>query len=506
MPPSGSSGLLPHVVNRRVSCSTGSGWEPNETSEDFEIVRAAQRLLATGCIAATFLATSVVASSATVGTSFISQDLTTVSGAQHNTEVEPVTASWGNTIVSTFQEGRYAKQTSGAAAAGFSTSTDGGITWTSGVLPGITANSPNPSPYLRTVNMTVAYDAAHAKWIITNHAMQFDGVGWFYAALLISRSDDGIHWDTPINAVAGAGTNVIRPDKGWLVCDNFVASPYYGRCYITYVSNALKRFQNIVTTDAGLNWSVPVGTATNQNGYDPIPVVRPDGSVVVVATQNSGMNMVAFRTTDGGTSWTNPTAIASLHLHKLPAGLRTRSKPAPAVDAVGNVFVTWYDCRFRTGCTNNDIVVSHSDDGGISWTAPTRVSVDPINSTVEHFVAGIGVTPGTSGATAKINLMFYQLSNAACIGSACLIYAVSTSSNDGGTTWSPTANLNSKPMKTYMLAQTTLGRMLSDYHTIAYVNNEPIGAIVIAKTTTTATVSGVATTFMHEDMYAAHLS
>ncbi len=460
-------------------------------------------MVASVATAGAILAATVVPASAAVGSLKISQDHTVGAGAQHNTEVEPVTASWGNTIVSTFQDGRYATQTSGAAAAGFSTSTNGGATWTSGLLPGITVNSPNPSAYQRTVNMTVAYDAAHATWIITNHAMQFNGTFWFYAALLVSRSTDGINWSMPTDAVPGAGTQQIRPDKGWIVCDNTATSPHYGRCYITYISNAVnKTFQMIFSDDAGATWSQPIGTVNNAVGYDPVPVVRADGTVVVLATQFNIGVVVSFRSTDGGLSWSAPITVSAIQTHALAAGLRTRSKPAPAVDAAGNVIVTWYDCRFRVGCTNNDIIIVKSIDAGLTWTAPTRVAVDAVNSTVEHFVAGIGITPGTQGATAQIHLMFYQMADAACTGATCAIYAVSTTSNDGGITWSATTNLHAKAMKTYMLAQTTLGRMLSDYHTVTYVNGQPLGGIVIA---TAPTGSGSAIV-MHEDMYAARLA
>ena len=449
-------------------------------------------------LAVTLFTATIAPAGATVTKTLISTDITTVVGAQHHTEVEPVTATWGNTIVSTFQEGRYASAASGAAAAGFATSTDAGATWTSGLLPGITTNSPTPNIYPRTVNMEVAYDAAHATWLITNHAEQWNGTAWFYAALLVSHSSDGLTWSLPVDAAPGANTATVRPDKGWIVCDNNAGSQHYGRCYIVYISQALnKRFQMVYSDDAGETWSAPIGTATKAVGYDPIPVVRPDGSVVVIATQAGLTKIVAFQSTDGGASWTDPIAIATLQLHTLAANLRTRSKPAPAVDAAGRVYVTWYDCRFRTACTNNDIVLSTSDDG-ITWTAPSRVNVDATTSTVEHFVAGIGVAPGTSGVSAQLNLVFYEMANAACTSATCLIYAVTTSSTDGGVTWAAVTKLHTTAMKPYMLASSTLGLMLADYHTVGYVNNVPWAAVVIAG-------AKVGTTY-NENIYGARLA
>src|SRR5215217_2436916 len=54
----------------------------------------------------------------------------------HQTQVEPDTFASGSTIVAAFQVGRI--YDGGACAIGFSTSTDNGATWTSGLLPGLT--------------------------------------------------------------------------------------------------------------------------------------------------------------------------------------------------------------------------------------------------------------------------------------------------------------------------------------------------------------------------------
>src|SRR6266536_1285437 len=81
----------------------------------------------------------------TAGTAYANVALTQVSTdpftdvqAQHRTEVEPDTFSFGNTIVSAFQIGRVFG--GGASDVGFATSNDGGATWVHGSLPGITTN------------------------------------------------------------------------------------------------------------------------------------------------------------------------------------------------------------------------------------------------------------------------------------------------------------------------------------------------------------------------------
>src|ERR1700686_4677645 len=71
----------------------------------------------------------------------ISTDTFTNSDSTHRTEVEASTFAWGNTIVSAFHVGRRPGSIGwGSADVGFSTSTNGGVSWTHGSLPGLTVN------------------------------------------------------------------------------------------------------------------------------------------------------------------------------------------------------------------------------------------------------------------------------------------------------------------------------------------------------------------------------
>ena len=86
----------------------------------------------------------------------VSSDPFTNPTSQHRTEVEPDTFAFGQTIVSAFQVGRFFD--GGASAIGFATSTDGGLTWTRGFLPGITKFQ-GGGPFDRASDPAVAFDA-----------------------------------------------------------------------------------------------------------------------------------------------------------------------------------------------------------------------------------------------------------------------------------------------------------------------------------------------------------
>src|SRR5437867_2944298 len=71
----------------------------------------------------------------------ISTDPFTNSTSQHKTELEPDSYAFGQTIVATFQQGRFFN--GGSSDNGWATSHDGGATWTHGSLPGLDVYSGN---------------------------------------------------------------------------------------------------------------------------------------------------------------------------------------------------------------------------------------------------------------------------------------------------------------------------------------------------------------------------
>src|SRR5271165_34748 len=148
----------------------------------------------------------------------ISNDSFHNSSSQHKTEVEPDTYSWGSTMVAAFQVARVAN--GGGADLGFSTSTDGGKTWTYGSLPGLTVNYKGGT-YSAASDASVVYDAKRGVWLISSLPIGNNGVN-----IATSRSKDGIHWGDPIPVDSSGGD-----DKNWITCDNNAKSPFYGNCY-----------------------------------------------------------------------------------------------------------------------------------------------------------------------------------------------------------------------------------------------------------------------------------
>jgi hypothetical protein len=175
----------------------------------------------------------------------------------------------------------------------------------------------------------------------------------------------------------------------------------------------------------------------------------------------TGESIRSFRSIDGGASWRSTVLIANASHHSVAGGLREEILPSADVDAAGTAYVAWSDCRFRTGCPSNDIVIAKSTSE-TTWAAPIRVPIDTTTSTVDHFVPGIGIDPTTSGATARIGLTYYFYPTANCTAATCQLSVGYTSSTNGGTTWS-TATQIAGPMNLSWIPNTSQGRMFGDY-------------------------------------------
>lgn len=387
----------------------------------------------------------------------LSTDTFTNNTSQHMTEVEPDSFAFGSTVVMAFQTGRI--QDGGSADIGFATSTNGGATWTNGFLPGITQFFMG-GIYTAVSDPAVAFDAAHGQWMISSLAIT-NAIG---KAVLVSRSPDGVTWSNPVTVNNQNGF----ADKSWIACDNTSSSPFFGHCYVEWDdAGSGDQVKMSVSTDGGVTW----GAANTSSGAFSLggqPVVMPNGTVVVPLE-----GVIAFTSTNGGVSWNKAVTVASTVDHGVAGGLRTSPLPSAEVDGAGKVYVVWQDCRFRSGCKANDIVMSTSTDGK-TWTAPARIPIDPLTSTADHFIPGIAVDPATSGSTAHLGLTFYFYTNTSCTASTCKLGVGFISSKDGGATWSKPLKI-AGPMNLSWLANTTQGRMVGDYISTSYVNGKAFG-------------------------------
>ena len=400
-----------------------------------------------------------VASNCEIVSRRLSVDAYKNSDSQHETAVEPDSASWGDTVVAVFQVGRRA---AGAASnVGTAVSRDDGRTWTRALLPGLTGNAVPPGPELAASDPSVAYDAVHDVWLVSTLTLE----GRNSPHIWISRSTDGAHWSAPVDAADG-----LTLDKEWIVCDNGTASPFQGRCYLEYTDDQKNTTTSQFSTDGGLTWSAVVHTGALLVGTQ--PVVQPNGTLVVVAGDYSNDralagSMIAYRSTDGGATFAR--IIVSDLQAADNAPMRAISLPSVEADSNGTIYATWADCRFRANCSQNDLVLSTSTDG-ITWSAPTRVT-----SAVDAFIPGLAADPFRPGKLAVVYAHYYGV----CSHSPCQLGVSLTQSRDGGKTWSSPQRLDAQPFPTNWVPRAE-GRMVGDYFSTSYAGSHLVPVFALA--------------------------
>jgi hypothetical protein len=406
----------------------------------------------------------------------ISSDRTTDPIGQHGTQVEPDTFAFGSTIVSVFQTGRVSE--GGAVAIGFSTSLDGGTTWRTGLLPGVSDSSPRPGPADRASDPVIAYDSTHRVWLAATLGIS-QRTNSFY--LYVNRSSDGLTWSDPVAAVTGPTGDL---DKEWVTCDNGAASPFRGNCYLSYFHVGSREIRTTTTTDGGLTWNQPVANSpvppegVDFNGAQPL--VLPNGRLVVVYTAFAGANsgsrsdIQATRSTDGGASFSAPVRVALLSMADIPA-MRTFALASAEVDGAGRMYVVWEGCPGGDACSASRIVMSTSADG-VTWTPAQAVTTG--SQAVDHFLPGIGANPA---ATGRLALVYHSIPDNCANAPACPgIDIFHTRSLDGGRTWSRQQRLTAEPIELDSIARTRIGLMLADYVSTSFVRGRPVSVFMLA--------------------------
>jgi hypothetical protein len=366
---------------------------------------------------------------------------------------------------------------------GFFTSFDGGTTWTDGQIPmgngsGKGGNG-DPSPAFDarfgTAHMAQLSAATgngpNFGHIDVSVSTSFDGGLTWKPPTTVAIGQASI----------GPSANGVFLDKEWLVADNYPSSPHYGRLYLSwdqleFSKGAFLRSPVVLShsDDAGKTWSHsveisgsnPAGCTAHQGigaagvcdeSFFSYGAVEPNGDVVVgfMNQQHAAAwevpnefedQILTVRSTDGGDHWSNPVQVADLEdgglegivFSDYPANVdgratqtgfqfRTGSWGNLNVDPVtGKLYAVWTDNRdglhdVASPVTDTNVFMAWSDDEGVTWHQPVRVTS--------------GVTdkwfPWVAARNGKIGVA-YQ--NEVADGSGTYVTNLATST-DAGATW-----------------------------------------------------------------------
>ncbi len=331
------------------------------------------------------------------------------------------------------------------------TSTDGGLTWSTGNISNekpLSKNGSDPVTVFDRKHGTVIHSSLSYSVVHAAGTQACDG------DLLVSPSrDGGLSWDKIVVIDDGIGCDLSKSqlfnDKEWIVTDNNPASRYYGRTYITwtkfksvygaYVRSAIFESHS---EDGGYTWSKPqeisgsnVALCTfqvsgpagqcDENQFS-VPTVGPDGTIYVAFEneQNEALwesgdffddQYLLVKSTNGGQTWSSPTFVVGLedgssdypfniHGRQTLTGYQVRVNSAGNIVASptdGRLYLVFSDNRNGTPeLTNTDVFLMTSSNGGASWGGP--ILVDPGDG--DQWFPWVEVNP-TNG---KIGILYHD--------------------------------------------------------------------------------------------------
>ena len=119
------------------------------------------------------------------------------------------------------------------------------------------------------------------------------------------------------------------------------------------------------------------------------------------------------------------------------------------------------------------------------WTSRQRIPIDPVKSSVDHLIAGIGVLGDPDDHEwrdhVKLAVTYYYLPNGlTCQPNTCQVSAGFISSHDGGWSWHVAEKI-AGPMMESWLVPTSAGGMVANYNSAVFVDGKRHGAFAIAR-------------------------
>jgi hypothetical protein len=275
-------------------------------------------------------------------------------------------------------------------------SIDGGLTWTK--------TNPVVLNFLTPTNLNIPFEDKY--WIAADANLgslfkdrlyvawdRNESCGFFctnQVLLVSSSSDQGKTWTAPVKINDGTS-------QSERVIYAFPAVAPDGTVYVSWLDYAQQKIFIDKSIDGGATWGNDVVVATTNIGFGVYPscngmvngkcfgrvatpapqmAIDANGSVYVVFVKdakkgNSGIDLDVFitKSTDRGGHWSQPQRVSSTS-----AG--HQYNPAISIDSLGGINVSYLDRRDDPNNCRTNTYLSHSTDGGATFTDSKVTDVD----------------------------------------------------------------------------------------------------------------------------------
>ncbi|MCX6244712.1 MAG: T9SS type A sorting domain-containing protein [Bacteroidetes bacterium] len=223
--------------------------------------------------------------------------------------------------------------------------------------------------------------------------IDYNNITLLSGGVYVTKStDNGASWSIPVLAIDASAAPDIAIDRPWLAIDNSSGS-FSGNLYLVTKSikeaTAPHHLYLVKSTDGGTTWNtprllddlLPVGPTSNAMG---VPCVSANGTLFVnYLSYDPSLSIfprdVCIRSSDGGLTFS--------------PGIISEIPPASVIPTADSLFQYSYTVSANPADSSNlihiftdrrngdwDIWYNTSFDGGVSWSACTRLNDDPVGN------------------------------------------------------------------------------------------------------------------------------
>jgi hypothetical protein len=341
----------------------------------------------------------------------------------------------------------------------------------------------------------VAALVATAAPALAGNLSSYDGASWFDKYLSVSSGATSVcSGNSGSTGQLAFGNNVDASHECGSQSETFIAINPANKKNVIAGSNEIQRLpmRAMASTDGGATFTgvdLPLPPPRTNNGFDfgsdPSIAFDSNGNayysyIIVFFSSGGSINgteMAVAHSTDGGATW------AATYFAPQTGDGQFNDKPMITVDTGSahhnRIYVAWDNATGNSSSTKNgnNVVLSYSDDGGATFSAPTSVSGPFTGKT-----GGIGADPYvTSNGTLHVAWQDY----------AHLVIADATSTDGGNTFSAPNAVAIVSGFQLNVAAQSSRGALVypacGSYRTSLYCSymtgSDAASTVYVAKST-----------------------